>query len=190
MEESSSSFDCADIVNKIEGLEQNVIQHIRTSGIRKPRETQLIDEMMDLRRERRKLLSSLVQQLKSIDGINQQLTEELRLCKDKLAAESGHLQSQLSSLVSQKQSEYERFDEKLRRELEIQEEKMKFMEKINIDKLKKKYAERMLLLEAKVDEVSQMKAVGDQKEAKTIAMELVSKAKLEMERKCMEKISE
>lgn len=188
--EEPSAFDCSDSVNKVEGIEQNVIQHIRTSGIRKPRETQLIDEMMDLRRERRKLLSSLVQQIKSIDAINQQLSEELRTCKEKLSTESGQLQSQLSSLLSQKQHENERFDEKLRRELEIQEEKLRFMEKINIDKLKNKYAERMKFLESKVDEVSQMKAVGDQKEAKAIAMELVAKAKLEMEKKCMDKISE
>ena len=188
MEVTARDYD--DNLSRIEGLEQNVIQHIRTSGIRKPRETSLIDELLDIRKERRKLFSSLSSQVKTLESINQQVTEDLTKLKEKQANEASGLQSQLSTLLSQKNQEHESFDQKLRTELEAQEEKLKFMERLNIDKVKKKCEERIKLVEAKVLEVMEAKKNADLKDAKTIALDLVGKAKAEMEKKCLDKIAE
>jgi hypothetical protein len=61
----ASGYDYGEVLTKIENLEQNIIQHIRTSGVHKPRETALIDEVMELRRLRRKFTSAVCSQLKS-----------------------------------------------------------------------------------------------------------------------------
>lgn len=58
---------------KVEDLEQALIQHLRTAGIRKPRETALIDEVMDLRKHRRRLLAAVNAQLAVLQQENQQL---------------------------------------------------------------------------------------------------------------------
>mmetsp|Transcript_54561 Transcript_54561/g.95381 ORF Transcript_54561/g.95381 Transcript_54561/m.95381 type:complete len:349 (-) Transcript_54561:71-1117(-) len=189
-QESPNTQDHSESLAKIENLEQGIIQHVKTSGIRKPRELQLIDEIMDLRRERRKLFSTLVQQLRVTEGLNAELGSQLTVVKEKYTTETSSLQSQLSALLAQKQGEQERFEEKLCRELEIQEEKSKFMEKINIDKVKKRCEEHINVLEAKLNEVISMKAKSDQKEARTIATELLSKAKAELEKRASDKITE
>lgn len=188
--ESSSSQDHTDGLAKIENLEQSIIQHVKTSGLRKPRELQLIDEIMDLRRERRKSFTGLIQQLRVTESLNTELEQQLAALKEKYSTETSSLQTQLSAFLVQKQGEKDRYEEKLRRELEIQEEKCKFMEKINIDKVKKKCEEHIKLLEAKVDEVISMKAKSDQKEARTIATDLLTKAKTELEKRASEKIAE
>ena len=189
-QEPPNTQDHSESLVKIENLEQGIIQHVKTSGIRKPRELQLIDEIMDLRRERRKLFSTLVQQLRVSEGLNAELGSQLTAVKEKYTTETSSLQSQLSALLAQKQGEQERYEEKLRRELEIQEEKSKFMEKINIDKVKKRCEEHINVLEAKLNEVISMKVKSDQKEARTIATELLSKAKAELEKRASDKIAE
>lgn len=188
--EAMSAQDHSENIAKIENLEQEIIQHVKTSGIRKPRELQLLEEMMDLRRERRKLFSTLVQQLRVADSLNTNIGSELSALKEKQSSDSTGLHAQLTSLMSQKQSDHERFEEKLRRELETQEEKLKFMEKINVEKVKKKCEEKIKLLEGKVEEVFHAKAKSDQKEARAIATELLTKAKEELEKRCADKIAE
>ena len=64
------------------------------------------------------------------------------------------------------------------------------MERLNIEKVKKKCEERMKLLELKVNEVLQAKAQADNKDARKIAIELVNKEKEEMEKKCNDKIAQ
>ena len=187
---TQQQLDYSSGLGTIENLEQNVIQHIRTSGIRTPRETQLIDEVMELRRERRKLFSTVVNQLRTVDSLNAQLTDDLNNLKEKQAKEATGLQAQLAHLLTQKQNDHENFDQQLRKELEIQEEKFKFMERLNIEKVKKKCEERMKLLELKVNEVLQAKAQADNKDARKIAIELVTKEKEEMEKKCNDKIAQ
>ena len=43
-------------IEKIEDKEQDILQRIRTAGLRKPRETALIDNVLDLRKVRRCVL--------------------------------------------------------------------------------------------------------------------------------------
>lgn len=188
--DTPSLQDHSEGIAKVENLEQGIIQHVKTSGIRKPREMQLIDEIMDLRRERRKIFATLVQQLRLTDARNSELSSELATLKERQSGEATGLQSQLTALLTQRQADQDRYEEKLQRELAAQEEKHKFMEKVNVDKVKRKCEEKMKLLEAKVDEVFVMKANSDQKEAKAIATELLTKAKAELEKRCSDKINE
>ena len=67
------------VFGSIEGAEQSVIQHLRTSGLRKASETSLIDEILNIRRERRRIFTDL-----------------LTVC-DSLRNQSRHLEKQLAS---------------------------------------------------------------------------------------------
>eukprot|EP01036_Dinobryon_divergens_P044303 gene44303-59103_t len=50
----------------IEEKEQAVIQHIRTAGLKKNRETMLIEEVSELRRSRRRIFTDLMSNIKDI----------------------------------------------------------------------------------------------------------------------------
>ena len=51
----------------LEGMEQAVIQHIRTAGIvNKSKETSLVDKVLDLRRERRRVFSANINELETV----------------------------------------------------------------------------------------------------------------------------
>lgn len=51
----------------LEGMEQAVIQHIRTAGIvNKSKETSLVDKVLDLRRERRRVFSATINELETV----------------------------------------------------------------------------------------------------------------------------
>lgn len=186
----AAAYDYGDTLSKIENLEQSIIQHIRTSGMRQPRETALIDEVMELRRERRKFSTAIHGQLKATDATKIQLLGEVNDLRSKLHASESLVAELRNELARFKETERTKYEEKLQSELATQEEKLKFMEKINLAKLRNKYEERLKEVETKVQEAYREKAKGELKDAKTIALELVEKAKVELEKRCSERIEE
>jgi hypothetical protein len=93
-------------------------------------------------------------------------------------------------LAESRETDKTQFEERLTKELATQEEKLKFIEKINIAKIRNKYEEQMKEYDLKMKEMFQAKAKAELKDARTIALELVEKAKLEMEKRCNEKLAE
>jgi hypothetical protein len=187
---AASGNDYGEVLTKIENLEQNIIQHIRTSGVRKPRETALIDGVMELRRERRKFTSAVHIQLKALDGQNKVLVDEVSELREKLQVAGTADELTRRKLAESRETDKTQFEERLMKELATQEEKLKFIEKINIAKIRNKYEERMKEYDLKMKEMFQAKAKAELKDARTIALELVEKAKLEMEKRCNEKLAE
>jgi hypothetical protein len=192
MEEGNLQQDSNEDLAKIENLEQALIQHIRTSGVRKPRETALIDEVMDIRRDRRRLFCSLITQLKSSESINKAQVEELARVKNNNKIELDSLKQQVATLIQQKNNDTEYFDQRLQKDLQVQEEKLKFMERLNIDKIQKVCNAKIQVLEEQVEEAVAIKSASkmEVKEANKLAMELIQKSKDEMEKKCNQKILE
>jgi hypothetical protein len=186
----ASGYDYGEVLTKVENLEQNIIQHIRTSGVRKPRETALIDEVMELRRERRKFTSAVHSQLKVLDGQNKVLVGEVSELREKLHVAAAAEELTRRKLADSRESDRTQFEGRLARELATQEEKLKFMEKINIAKIRNKYEEHTKDYDLKMKELFQAKAKAELKDARTIALELVEKAKLEMEKRCNDKLAE
>jgi DNA anti-recombination protein RmuC len=189
-ENDGAEYDYGDVLSKVENLEQSIIQHIRTSGVRKPRETALIDEVMDLRRERRKFSADVQNHIKSLEKQNMHLSDELRVLKERLDSEVEKAQVQSRTLPEQREADRLQFEERLKRELATQEEKLKFMEKINIAKVRNKFEERMKEMEIRANEMIDEKARAELKDARSIALGLVEKAKIELEKRCNEKIAE
>ena len=186
----TSNLEYNESVLRIENIEQSIIQHIRTSGIRKPRETALIDELLDLRKERRIFSSSIHNQLKSLESQNKLLFDELNELKKNTSNELKTAQDNEKLLQIQLQTEKLHFEERLKKELHDQEEKLKFLESMNMNKLKKKYEERVKMMDDKVSEVFKEKAKSDMKEARSLATDLAEKAKVQIERRYNEKIAE
>ena len=57
-----------DRMEDIESKEELLLQHIRSSGLKKQRETSLIDEVLDLRKCRRQVFTALTEKLKDLQS--------------------------------------------------------------------------------------------------------------------------
>ena len=86
------------IFGSIEGAEQSVIQHLRTCGLRKASETSLIDEILNIRRERRRIFTDLMQVCESLRNQNKHLEKQLHIAREELIQEKKVSATQLGEM--------------------------------------------------------------------------------------------
>lgn len=165
-----------DNLSNIETSENLLIQHIRTAGIRKPREIELIDEIMTLRRERRRSFSSIEQAARIFRKENMSLQMQLEKTMRESASEISLFKSSLSSNLKKKdleiQSVIDHYDDLFLKE----KERNRFVTKANEEKLAKIYEEKMRQVERKIEELVGAKAKHDHTTAEAIAFDLTAKS--------------
>ncbi len=141
-------------IDAIEEREQTIIQHIRTSGLRKPRESSLIEEMIELRKDRRKAFSAILSKNETISNQFSELKSMFSNQKDVLQHEISIKTVELQQELSLKNSQLEEITRsqeeysnrlKQRFHLALREEK-----KI----LASQYEEKLQLIESKLAEVT------------------------------------
>jgi uncharacterized coiled-coil DUF342 family protein len=88
------------IFDKIEQQEQDLIRHIHTSGLKTPRETSLVDEVMNIRKERRRLFTKLLNSNNSLQEINLSLIQRVSISEEAY-------KNELDSKVEERTSELE-----------------------------------------------------------------------------------
>ena len=174
----------------IENLEQQLIQHIRTSGVRKPRENALIDETMDIRKARRKLFAAMLQQLDSVESRLVISEQEFTTAQASISTERAVLQAKAATLEQEIASIHANREQEKLKDLSMQLERCKFEEKQTIDRIRKKCEARIKQVEEKFSEVLEQKRRGDIRDARAIALDLMEKAKGEIERKYNEKLTQ
>ena len=131
----------------IEDMEQQLIQHLRTSGLRKPRETSLIDEIMLIRRERRKVCASLK---------GETLSFQEALANANKESEKNNL-ARVSELEMQLTTQQHQLDDFKREHLrQVRELKDRYSARLHgdIEELSRKYESKLRMLEGKIDELS------------------------------------
>lgn len=165
----------------LDEMDQTLIQHIRTAGLRKAREVALIDEIMEIRRERRKLFSTLSTKMENLEKQN----FELKAQEDEKAIKSSE---ELNEKLVAKQDELSRLKQKCKLHInELNERHAAQIEDIN-EKISKKYEGKLQLLESKIEELSSMKQTREKREADQSAQVIVQEQLLEVERKHAAKI--
>lgn len=160
----------------IETSENLLIQHIRTAGIRKPREIELIDEIMTLRRERRRSFGAVEQAARIFRKENMNLQMQLEKTMKEAACEISLFKSSLSSSLKKKDLEIrsiiDHYDDLFLKE----KEKNRFGMKSNEEKLAKIYEEKMRQVERKIEELVSAKAKYDHNTAEAMAFDLTAKS--------------
>jgi hypothetical protein len=169
-------FDSSTAFHEIESREQELIQHIRTSGLRKPRETFLVDEVMSIRTERRKLFTTLSKHIDDLTMESEDMKVEISSFDRKI---EDALKEYSKSISASKEDEIS----ELKTELEILkvQNSSKRETKVNIDALKSKYEAQLSLLEAKIKEIDLQRKKNTEDEAKALAEKLSAKAIAEAE---------
>lgn len=168
-------------LEKIENLQQELITHIRTSGIRKPRETSLIDEVLEIRRETRRLCNVLNGSCNASNEAIEKLRNDLA---EMTVKRNENQQEELQTLKGKCEDlrrEKDALELKLREEIKAELEKNNFVHKLRFDKLRQKYEQAISSVEAKLNDVTKERTASD---GTTIEREVqkqlaVEKAKLE-----------
>ena len=181
------------MLTRLETMEQELIQHIRTSGVSQSREFGLIDEVMNIRTERRKVFSAM----------NKMVREMQQLCDDSKRG-MAMKDEEISSLVAKQRSLQDINDQLLqdmadrevhcrdryKEDVEAEMKKMNAVHDKHIQVLNINHLEKIRLLESKIEEVQQMRVAVDQQSARKVAVGLLESAKEEMMRKYNQKIAE
>lgn len=154
-------------LDRLESQEQNIIQHVRTAGLRKPRETALIDELLEMRRERRQIFSALLAHTVHLQGSRQQLTDDLAAAARAMRECKTAHQQQICSLEESHGLELQHLQQRAKR----------------------KYEERLRLLGDKVDQVASAKRQDEGAAAEALARDMTASALAGMEAKYAERLA-
>jgi len=153
-------------LDSLETREQDIIQHVRTAGLRKPRETALVDELLAIRKERRQIFSALVGHIVRLQTTRQQLTDDLE--------QQASAQREMRSLHQQ---ELKKMEETHATELQHQ-----------VQRLSRRYEDKLRLIGSKVEEVASARRRDQQSEAESLAQQMTAAALGEAEKKHDEKL--
>lgn len=167
---------------EIEESEQKLIQHLHTSGIRKEREKELIDEVINIRRLRRRLItnykndldntSQKIQEIKH--NIDDKWTKIHQEQVDKCTSLQLQLQQQQNQNNTNNQSAYiTRLEEQL---------------KIISQSYEKKYEQKFRYLESKLNEMNNSKSIQDNIAVDQKVKDIVAVTVSELERSFSNKI--
>lgn len=166
----------------VEIIEQQLIQHLRTAGIRKPRETELINEVMLLRRERRKSYNVIKTAADYFNEENRDVREQLNNCIKERKSEILSRKDLLTHVLRNKDTEINEIKERYQTEYDKLIDKYSSMAKIQIEKISKSYEEKFQIVEGKVQELLVAKENHDEKAAEAIAVTMTDKAIYELKK--------
>jgi hypothetical protein len=177
-------------MEKIEELEQLLLQHMRTAGLRNNKENMLIEEMLDLRKERRKMITSLIEKNNSLQLENNELREQSRHLNDKSQALINLLKEQHKIELQRRDDEFKSLENALRTEIQLLHDNSKLNEEKSIEIVKSSYEAKFFKLETKLKQLLKEKEINDLSKAKMIAENLLQKVATEIEEKYKKRLAE
>ena len=181
------------MLTRLETMEQELIQHIRTSGVSQSRELSLIDEVMNIRTERRKLFSVMNKMVHELQQVCDDSKRGIVMKDDEISsliAKHRSLQDINDQLLQDMADREVHYRDKYKEDVEVEMKKMSAVHDKHIQALNINHLEKIRLLESKIEEVQQMRVAVDQQSARKVAVGLLESAKEEMMRKYNKKIAE
>lgn len=177
-------------MERIEELEQLLLQHLRTAGLRNNKENLLIDEMLDLRKERRKLFTQIIDQNKILEKENEILKEERRVSIEKQSNMLTLMKDQHQLEMQKREEEWKLLETALKKEIELLNENKRLTDENKIENIKRSYELKLSQLEGKLSQIVKEKQLNDLTKAKLMAEDLLKKITHDMEAKYQKKIAE
>lgn len=144
--------DYAELLENLENSEQTLIEHMRTAGMKKTRECQLIEELLNLRKSRRHVFSILRK-----DASN---TKD---CQDEAIFKMNHESSMLRQTIIDLQDEVAKknyalrnIEKEFKNKLEDVHAKYRRVMKSEVDSVKSSYEKTLSVLETKIEQVQEV----------------------------------
>ena len=172
--------DNIDLCSSLEDREHQLIQHLRTSGIRKPREIELINEVIQLRQERRKSFSALDSVAKKYLKENLSLKEQLASSVDDKISEAAIREKSARRILRKKDDEIKMIIKHYDIELNNEKELNFFNMRSQADNLNQINECRLRAIDKKIADLMTEKSSHDNKIAEKIAFDITVKAVAEL----------
>jgi len=144
----------------IEALEQDLIQHIRTAGLQKRREICLVDEVLELRKEKRKLLTSLQSQIATLTSEKTELTEKCGTIISDAKCQLGLIKTHFEDKLKTEQAELGQHNDELVAENKTLLEQSNSLKAKQLE-MTEKYSRNVSLLDAKIRELMKIQKVTE-----------------------------
>lgn len=177
-------------IDRLEQLEQTIIQHIRTSAIPKQRELLLVDEMLTLRTERRRYFSNIQTQVDKLKKDNDEYQKQLTTMQQSYVSEQEKSQRDCKVELQKCTEELQSLQHEYELEKRMHVENMKLLENEVTQRLKRLYDSKLNIIEIKLKEVMLEKQTNDLAQAKVIADSIVKKVSGDLEEKYQRKVAE
>lgn len=166
----------------VEEKELQLIQHIRTSGLRKPRETSLVDEVMDIRKDRRQISSHLTTNYELLKKENAMLQRQAEQVKDQAEREAAGRIGDLVNMLNKRENDLKTLAKKYRDDFKTLKEQHQSILHQETERIKEKCGASMTILEQKIKDLEAVKQGRKEAEVKALATELVQEEHVKMNR--------
>lgn len=178
------------MIEEIETKEQNLIQRVRTSGLSQAREITIVDEILDIRKERRRFFSKLNKEIGQLQNMVQKWTQqatELQKTCDEQRIEFERREKSISSQA-------EESIHKLKQDINAQhQQELVATKNENIQALeivRQEYEDKISSLQSRLEICVSEHKNNDLSQAKVIANKLVKRISTELEEKFERKANE
>lgn len=159
-----SSTDYGELMDNLENAEQTLIEHMRTAGMKKTRECQLIDELLNLRKSRRQAFTILT---KDVTNTREYQEEQKQKSKYQLSQMKQTI-IDLQNNLDEKDYTLRNIQNEFKKKLEDVHVKYRQVIKDEVNGVKANYEKNLSMLEAKIEQVQQVtgEKAGSAKEKK------------------------
>jgi chromosome segregation ATPase len=176
--------------NAIESREQNLIQRIRTSGLVQSREVLLVDEVLEIRKERRQLFTKMNGEISMLQEMSQRWEQKALSLEQRIDQLQREFLRREEDRKIKNREEIENAKQEMlqHREKEASLAQAEFSRREEIMKIR--YENQLQELAAKIEQVTIEQKSHDLTQAKVIANKLVKKISSELEEKFLRKVRE
>ena len=147
-----------EVLTSLESIEQSVLQHIRTSGLPRAKESFLVNEFLEYRRTRKRVFNDLIKKFTDELQASQMSCEEL-----KKSMETGYTSqiSEIQSLLADKNNEINELKETFLSDIKKIEERELKRRQEDVKATQKKYEAKIIELERRFSELQHTKKMHD-----------------------------
>ncbi|CAE7364996.1 unnamed protein product [Symbiodinium microadriaticum] len=157
------------MLESLESMEQTIMQHIRTSGLKKNRECCIIEEILNLRRRRRQIFAGIIKDISSLQESSVTVESALAHERESSTSRISKVESDLKAEVSAQSAELRRLKERHRAQLEEIKGDQRSAIAGEVARVKAKYEGKLRLLEERVGAVQSANAEQREEEARRAA---------------------
>ncbi len=177
-------------MEEIESLEQTLIQHLRTSGLRQAREVSLVEEVLEIRKRRRQIFSSLENQAKEASIEAGKATKAAEIERDDIKEKLIQLKKQQKDELIELQQAWDEKEQSLIQQEEDHIESLKKEWGKKFDKLRNGYVDQVKMLEEKIAKLTRENEMMEKKIMETMSAKVKNELKEEYQKQYDDKVAE
>eukprot|EP01031_Cornospumella_fuschlensis_P023447 gene23447-28446_t len=137
-------------MESIEAKEQALVQHFKTAGLRQQKELALVNEILEIRKERRQLFASLSETSSKLLASNNELSQTISILKEEAIQDMAELEDRYHKELEAQKTTFLHKERVLQEELALRRENQKLHVEQEVNRVKLVYESKLQLVESKL----------------------------------------